>query len=225
MITESVVQAINEMKFDPKTLSDLTKFPSFEDRMEWVEKNLRFLGQGSSRSAYILDSKRVLKLAINHKGIAQNETEIEVATDPKQKQIYAKIFQYDPKYKWLVSELVRELNSQDEFHQLTGVEWRYFENIVEMSFGLKGSRNWQEYVYLIRNHLKYYEGFTDNEAEEYIEKLISNKWFFNAMESLKNSSLLGGDIAIIEHWGKTPDQRVVLLDYGYTKAVRSQFYV
>jgi phosphomannomutase len=42
MITESVVQAINEMKFDPKTLSDLTKFPSFEDRMEWVEKNLRF---------------------------------------------------------------------------------------------------------------------------------------------------------------------------------------
>ena len=36
--------------------------------------------------------------------------------------------------------------------------------------------------------------------------------------------LVSTDLAKIGHWGKTADQRVVLLDYGFTDDVRNDYY-
>jgi hypothetical protein len=40
----------------------------------------------------------------------------------------------------------------------------------------------------------------------------------------KQGNLLPADIDSINHWGKTPDGRCVLLDYGYTEDVHKSHY-
>lgn len=55
----------------------------------------------------MLRSKRVLKIALNKQGIAQNEAEINIFTNPITKPIVAKVYDYDPNFLWIISELVR----------------------------------------------------------------------------------------------------------------------
>lgn len=224
MLREAVLQAIEEVKFDPKSLSNTINFPSFGERISWANTHLRKLGEGSSRAAYILDSKKVLKLALNPKGIAQNETEIEIATNPSLSAIYARIFQYDPKYKWITSELVREISNEEEFEHLTGVHWKTFRLFMIYAYKSKASRNVHDYIDSVYDELIDFYDFDDNEANELVDRTIKSKWFLEATKTIKQTSLLGGDLKVLEHWGKTPDQRVVLLDYGFTKEVWGQFY-
>lgn len=46
----------------------------------------------------------------------------------------------------------------------------------------------------------------------------------NTIKTIVNSNLMLGDVARIEHWGKSSDGRVVLLDYGFTKDVWQLHY-
>lgn len=69
---------------------------------EYASLNLEELGKGSSRIVYLLSAKKVLKIALNVKGIAQNEAEIDIYTNPKTKAIIAKIFDYDVDYKYII---------------------------------------------------------------------------------------------------------------------------
>ena len=54
--------------------------------------------------------------------------------------------------------------------------------------------------------------------EPIIEKLISG------LISLKKANVLSGDVDRMDHWGITADNRLVLLDYGFTEDVRSKHY-
>ena len=65
---------------DYPTQFDMNLFKSlktFKERIEYCEANLKKIGSGSSRIVYQVDNNKVLKLAKNKKGIAQNETEID----------------------------------------------------------------------------------------------------------------------------------------------------
>jgi len=77
--------------------------------LKYAKRNLQRLGEGSSREVFLLSSQKVLKVAVNEKGIAQNEAEIDVYTNPKTRPIISKVYDYGSGYEWLVSELVREL--------------------------------------------------------------------------------------------------------------------
>lgn len=92
----------------------------------YAESFLEKLGQGSSRVAFVLSPRYVLKIAINNKGIAQNETEVQIASNPKTKSIIAKVHKFDPNYKWVISDAVRELKSDDDFSKATGLNWYTF---------------------------------------------------------------------------------------------------
>lgn len=210
-IKEAVLTALEEAKFDPKVITQ-RNFPSLRAAIEFVKDKvkLRFLGSGSSRTVFALDSKRALKLAKNHAGVAQNQAEMSVATD-SHNGLVARIFEYDPKYKWVVSELVRPINNSEEFRALTGISWSLFASLIY-------SFNWKEDVErLAKNFL---------EPGDDLAKIIQNPFLNNAMTALRsiNDTLLEGDLARVSHWGKTPDQRVVLLDYGFTQEVADDYY-
>jgi hypothetical protein len=210
MIQEAVMAALEEGKFDPSTLRKLNY--GLSGTIDYVRDKigLRELGAGSSRTVFAIDSKRALKLASNKAGIAQNEAELATATD-KPSGLVAKILQYDPESKWLVSELVRPLDSEREFQALTGVPWGIFSVLLQSSNWEKDVLNFPT-IYLPK-------GVT-------VEGLRNNPFLKTSLGSLQNlqTKLLYGDLSRIEHWGKTPDQRVVLLDYGYTDQVRDDHY-
>ena len=178
------------------------------DRTTYADKNkLRFLGQGATRKVYALDGRKVLKLAINPEGIGQNKTELEIFTDPKTKPITTKIYQTAPDYSWIVSEIVKPLKDDEEFEKLVGFE---FDLLCFMLRGLE-SRSlefWKKWLPSSK--------YNPSWAQQLEQARVVG--FVLATRSMAtNHGLSYHDLTILSHWGRTPDGKVVVLDYGYTK--------
>ena len=212
LIHESVFKALEEVKFDPKVLSS-KGFETLDAAIDYVKNQvkLRFLGQGSSRTVFVIDSKRVLKMAMNDKGIAQNKAELDIAMDPVSSGIVSRIFQYDPGFKWVISELVRPLSNEEEFKRLTGIPWSIFSFLVA-----NPTKSWRDVI-------GYYSKFFPREDLSQVSKSTFTDVVINSLLTMKKE-LVSTDLAKIGHWGKTADQRVVLLDYGFTDDVRNDYY-
>lgn len=165
---------------------------------QYVKKFLKPMGRGSSRMTFLLGGKKILKLAKNQAGIAQNEAEVDVYTNPSTKNVVSRIYSYDPQYKWLVSELVKPL-SWDEFEKVT--RW-----------------GWQEFVDCLKSALVG-GGFQEKDVPQHMQQ-----WFNAVLQMAKANNLSLGDLKVDDHWGKTADNRVVLLDYGLTHDVGEKHY-
>jgi len=176
---------------------DLKKFKALDSAhmmLVYANQYLEPLGEGSSRRAFTLSSKYALKIALNEKGIAQNEAELDVFTNPKTKGVVAKIYGADNENRWVISDLVKPLQrgSEDEFAQITGTDWEDFR--MTLRGALKGEKVW---------------------PDEFTQSAIT---------VAKSNNLVYGDLGEIGHWGKTPDGRCVLLDYGFTEGVWNDHY-
>ena len=199
LLVEFICMVLEESRPNTATLKSL-KSPAQINRY-MTSSGYKQLGCGSSRCVYLISSKWVLKVAQNRKGYAQNEAELDVVTNPKSKPIFAKIQDAAPDYSWLLSELVRPLKGSQEFEQLTGIDWYDAEQVMG---GFEAD---------MKRMVKKYRGSV--KRLEFIKALT-------ALMGLHN--LLSGDTASIDHWGKTADGRVVILDYGFTGAVHQQHY-
>ena len=107
---------------------------SMSKRLAYAEENLpEYLGSGSSRTAYVLSNRYVLKIAKNRKGIAQNKAEVELAVNPNVNKITTKIYDVGAKYVYLVTDLVRTLSENDkEFEKITGSTWRSIVDVLKV---------------------------------------------------------------------------------------------
>lgn len=179
------------------TKFDLKKFKSLDGIQimnSYAQQLLEKMGQGSSRAAYLLSSKYVLKIAINNKGLAQNEAEVDVFTNPKSKPVVAKVYASDDEFRWLISDLVNPLKNGDEFTKLTGVDFEEFMD--QLNRTIKG-------------------GELPSDAPELLKATLA---------TARQNKLMFGDLEEPGHWGKTPDGRIVLLDYGFTGEVWEKHY-
>ena len=68
---------INEKYPNGWDLNTFKKLNTFKSRIEYCDKYLQKINSGSGRIVYKIDNDKVLKLAKNIKGIAQNSTEIQ----------------------------------------------------------------------------------------------------------------------------------------------------
>ena len=185
--------------FDLKTFKTL---PSESIMIAYAMNYLEPLGQGSSRIAFVLSSKKVLKIARNEKGIAQNQAEQHVYTDPATKDVAAMMYDADDQGKWIICDLVRPITSTHEFKKLTGVDWQEFIEDLTMTVSAFARKQGMQ---------------LRNSAHEFTKKV------FNMAEKGSNKLKLG-DLTVLDHWGKTPDGRVVILDYGFTEGVADKHY-
>ena len=65
---------------------DLNRFKGLSnaaEMLEYADKRLQKLGEGTARAAFVLTGRHVLKVALNAKGLAQNEAELAVYTNPE----------------------------------------------------------------------------------------------------------------------------------------------
>lgn len=189
-------------KFDLKKFKEL---PNHEVMVAYASKFLEKMGQGSSRVAFVLSSKHVLKIAINAKGLGQNQAEVEVYTNPKSKPIVAKIYQAGDDNTWVISDLVKPIKDEGEFEQLAGVDWRTFSEYVNT--GVKDKQ-------------------VPKGAPPFVQSVI---------QTALTNQMLRGDLVqqdfshsaaqdVLDHWGKTPDGRIALLDYGLSEDVWTSHY-
>lgn len=193
-----------------------------ERKINWVSTKykLQKLGSGSSRTVFRLDSKRVLKMASNVKGLAQNKAEIEISKDKQYNKILANVLYHAEDNSWLVSDIVKELTSIEEFKQLAGVPWE----LASMTIAIASSYNdsIDQIKQKIEEDYTYYHAYTFK--VENLKNYLARPFINSLISLIQLKKLQPADLNFIEHWGKTPDQRAVILDYGFTEAVRKQHY-
>ena len=183
-----------------KAISHPESLEKFEGLLDdFMSNNINHLGEGSSRRVFIYNNN-VIKFAKNVKGLAQNTLETYIYNKcPEAKSILAKIIEWHPKYYWIKMEKTQPLNSEEDFFKITGIPWDLFK-----SFSKKDPNKINEEI-----------NFHTKEAETF---------FKNAINTKQKLNLIGGDFFKPKHWGKTADNRLVLIDYGANKNIYNKYY-
>lgn len=205
-------------------LSEFQKLTDTLSILNYAKIRLEFIDEGSSRIVYVLTGNKVLKIATNFAGIDQNQQEVDVFTDPRTKPLTTRIFDYNEKFFWIISEMVKPFNdlfALEKFLKLRDKNGMtidvqkpnpfnpnepFYEPYYFHDFILDASVGEYENISLTKN---------SNQLLK-IAKMIEDLVEFNDIEI--------GDLMKLNSWGKSHDQRFVLLDYGFSKTVRKDHY-
>ena len=234
---------------------DMSKFKSYDGipiLQEYARTFLEVLGTGSSRATYLLSMKKVLKIAMNEKGIAQNKAEVSVskyheeikANYEKESslgnlQVVTHVYENDPNFQWVIAELVRPLKEEggySEFKRLTNTSWSGMMDLLETinnsqkiskslkTIGLddpKRSQLEKQYEKTLTSYDTALSQMTSG-SRDYLQ--VDPGFVKLAVEIKKKFNPIMGDLKAIEHWGKTANGSIVLLDSGATEDVWNQHY-
>ena len=171
IIKEEIEQFMKEDYPSSFSMDEFKKLTSFAKRIVYCQEHLQRISSGSSRIVYKIDDEKVLKLAKNKKGLAQNSTEIEQGQYSDLDDILAKVFDSEANNLWVEMELARKL-TKSKFKQITGFEFKKFVDAVHnygidtgTTSGIKMSsvskdevaKMWEdEFVYSVFNYMGNY---------------------------------------------------------------------
>jgi hypothetical protein len=190
------------------SLETLSSLPTYEARRAYCHaQGLKLLGEGTARTAFLLDSTSVLKLAINEAGRDQNEMEAKVKDCTSIKTVFAKILKASPNYDWIVMELVKPLTSDAAFKQQTGLDIGELRSVLTYWY----AENMQK-----ARHRQF-------EPPDY-EQMLQNPFVKMLLQIIKECDMLPGDFAKTSSWGIAKGGRLVLIDYGLSKSIYMKHY-
>lgn len=183
---------------------DLNKFKKIDDesdRMQYALSALQQLGEGGSRTVFRLTPKYVLKIASSERGKSQNATESAISEDTNYRRYLARVHSHAPDFSWVISDLVRPLQNEEEFENLFGMPFQEFRMAIEGRnyWKWEGNPKWKV------------SGSNSPHRDETVGTYGDIQ---NLRQLVKSKKLHGPELQFIEHWGKTPDGRIVILDYG-----------
>lgn len=170
------------------------------------------IGRGSSRAVYQLDDEKVIKVAIDPKGVAQNSAEVKVYSKYRGFDLFPQIYDYSPDGLWLVSEFVLPAESGDFRECLNGLSFGELCNIVDL---VDPDCYPKEYNAL------------NNDRTQKIEMAKKIPLLRELIEYIENNDVPVGDITTIENWGlamRRGGAMPVLLDSGLTNEIWDEYY-
>lgn len=211
VITEKQEKMLQEAADEHFSLEELSAIQSFRGRFNYCTEHLgKHIGKGSSRATFQIDDEKVLKLAWNEKGLAQNIEEERTYNA----SIFPKVYDYDEDGKWIISEFVLPAKSQD-FKHCFGMTFQQFVSFIMASGKYRfGGRYWNampedEWISYIENNEDLYE------FDEYIGNYGNNR--FTPI----------GDMIRLCNYGLTQrngEPTIVLLDSGLSEDVWDTYY-
>jgi hypothetical protein len=205
-IIESYLEEDYPSNFD---LEEFSKLNSFNKRIRYCEERLKRISSGSSRIVYMIDNTKVLKIAKNKKGLAQNEVEIQWGGDSYFESILAQTFSYDPNDLWVEMELARKVTKKD-FQRITGC------SIDDMGIFLKN--------FYDVNHGKRPMFSIDPQLKEALDE---NEFVQQIQDFMTNIDAPSGDFAKLSSYGivqRNGQDDIVLIDFGLDNDVYQSYY-
>lgn len=200
---------INEAAMNGFSVQELANMKSFNNRVNYCKKMLgNYIGNGSSRIVFQIDDEKVLKLAKNNKGIAQNEAEADWGAQGY--DVLPKLYEVDDEYKYIISEFVLPSKPQD-FKQCLGIDFNEFCQFVTFQYNAYARR-------------PYRCNMNKERFNELYEKVEWLQWFVSYMGDYQ---LPLGDLIRIQNYGLTyrfNQPMIVLLDSGLTEEVFNDYY-
>lgn len=184
---------------------------SYAGRLRYCEQYLQKLGSGSSRTVYRVDDEKVLKVAKNDKGIAQNAAESDWSLQDY--DIIAKVFERDGDGVFLEMELAKKV-SPSRFKALSGIS---LEDLHRALLSENDRLNPTKYTY----HNPTYEALA--------EKLWNESEFFQSLMSMVSNYgyPIPGDFTRASTWGEVlrdGQPTLVLIDFGLNEATKEEHY-
>lgn len=204
---------INEATDYVFNVKELSGISSFKGRYKYCIEHLGSpIGRGSGRVVFQIDDYRVLKLALNQKGQAQNEVEI---TNGNGQGMYSGLFpmilqcdKYDD--NWIVSEYVLPAKVSD-FPEVVGVTFKEFCQFVKNSYRFNVTNG----------------KLNPAEHEKFIDYLDNNEELHEVDMYIADYQIPTGDLTRISSWGisdRFGDACLVLLDNGLNDEVLNKYY-
>jgi hypothetical protein len=195
--------------------------------------NLPYMGRGSSRRVYALSTGKVLKISRNVMGIAQTEAEVAVWTNPSTKEVAAQVFDFDPDYSWSVMEIAKtfkpaywnnykeSLENELKIPHAYGVVFTIYDIVKE----LLSDRSDGKFAWDIEEKLLDLSRGKEIVLRKRLEQYLENPHPFvlKIIDLVRNNDMNIGDV-ISDHFGKTADGRIVMVDYGLSEEVSEQYY-
>lgn len=190
-------------------IEEFKKLRSFSDRIKYCEANLRKVRAGSGRIVYIVDDTKVLKLAKNEKGIAQNEVEIAWGKDSYYEDILAHTFDNDENDLWVEMELARKV-TPNIFKKIIGVDIYTFSVYLRIfEARMKGG--------------KIYWSVDDD-----VKEMLDNSDFVNGIKDfIVGTDSSSGDLGRLSSYGlvnRGHGDQIVIVDFGLTSDVYASYY-
>jgi hypothetical protein len=194
-------------------MDEFKSLTSFKKRVAYCRQHLHRLAQGSSRIAYQVDDTKVLKLAKNKKGLAQNYTEYSLSKDNMCGDIVAQTFDAHPDDLWIEMELALPVSKNDmkEFFGCTPDELLvYLEKFY--------------YTHVTPSeHMAHMDYLADN-----VQKSLDEHDFIHELKHVMEAYVIHpADFCKNNSYGKVQRngrQEIVLIDYGITDEVYSTYY-
>ncbi len=212
LIKEAIAAELEEATYpEGFDLAAFKALPTFKDRLAYVKQRLPKVAQGSSRAVFIVDDATVLKVAMNKKGLAQNEVEADIGRFSTDYPV-AKVFEVGDQGAWLEMERAVKVKPSD-FEKIAGVKLKDFQEVVlYWQLERKGKAAWA-----LRAPEKY---------DELVSSGDNN--FINSVISLIADYDMGqGDTTRPSSWGivnRNGRPTLVLIDFGLTSAVYNDYY-
>ena len=119
-----MIQEYSDERFNT---DDFAQIRSFSKRIAYCKERLgQHIGNGSSRTVYAIDDNKVLKIAKNNKGIAQNEVEYQSSLDYHMGYMFPEVYEFDEQnLQWIVCERARKPKVSD-IQKICGVSYKQF---------------------------------------------------------------------------------------------------
>jgi len=191
-------------------IEEFKNLKSFNKRIKYCEQNLQRISSGTSRIVYKIDETKVLKLAKNEKGVAQNKTEINFSEDYLWDMVVAKLFDYDEYGLWVEMELARKVTTSI-WNNIVGIPIDIFRDGTRFMEQQKGS---VKTLYRLKE-------------PERMEELYENDFTSTILDLIANYDVGSGDFGKLSTYGlvnREGKDEIVIIDYGLTNEVYDSYY-
>ena len=202
------------MKFN-FSFTKLEQMTSFKQRLEYCKEMLGVpIGRGSSRLVFQIDDEKCLKLAMNRKGLAQNEVEAQNGNDYYIQSLIPKYYgelSDNENYTYIVTEYVIPVKESD-FEWLIGVDYYTFQHLIRQEVNSKnGLRGWKG---LDADEINLVYESDDNTMAEIIDYCVNYNVNPIEITDPRNLGMTKRDGNVI----------LVLLDNGFNDDIANQYY-
>lgn len=204
-VLEEIVTEDYPASFDMDTFKSLS---SFAKRVKYCEEHLQRISSGSSRIVYKIDDEKVLKLAKNKKGLAQNETEYAASQERFLDGIVAKIYDIDQNYRWIEMDLAKKV-TRPIFKSIKGFDFNDMAKALHNFY-------YSNVDYNTRMH-KF------NIDEDALGKIEEDELYNDLCSFMHSYDAPVGDLIKTSSYGVIDDE-IKLIDYGLTSDVYESYY-
>jgi hypothetical protein len=205
---------IKEMAYPVSfSMEEMMGLTSFTKRLKYAREHLKRIAEGSSRVAFKVDDEKVLKVAKNNKGIAQNEVESDYSLINMYPNTFAHVFEVDTEFRFLEMELAYKV-TPTKFQSILGFS---IENLVD----LLGASEYR---------INGYKGVPSfyKDADVGLEHLYDIPWVYDLIDYAGNFDIpMPGDLGKLNSYGivkRESKDTIVLIDYGFNRAVWQAHY-